>query len=143
MITRIQLDSLIKSLPKTGLKDDEWRTAASVATGAFYEKNLPEIIKFYSLNTDLATKWWDNFNLSEIGLSKESNKRTKPQKVLDSYIRDNIGKTVNVKTLSEECEVSNPTVYSFIDSNRHWFKKIARGKYEIIDAEKERENSKK
>jgi hypothetical protein len=143
MITRIELDRLIKSLPSNGLEDDEWRTAASVATGVYYEKNLPDIIKFYSLKQELATKWWDRFNFSDVGLLKETSRKSKPQKILELYIKENIGKEVTVKILSEECKVSLPTVYSFIDSHRHWFKKLSRGKYEIIDADKEREMAKK
>jgi hypothetical protein len=142
MISRIELDRLIKSLPKEGLVDDEWRTAASVATGVFHEKNLPDIIKFYSLSEPLAQKWWDQFNFSEIGLAREKSKRSKPQLILDSYVKENIGQTVTVKILAESCGVSTPTIYSYLDSNRHWFKKISRGTYEIINAEKEREKAK-
>jgi hypothetical protein len=142
MISRIELDRLIKSLPKEGLVDDEWRAAASVATGVFHEKNLPDIIKFYSLNESLAKKWWDRFNFSDIGLAREKSKKSKPQIILDSYVKNNIGQTVTVKLLAEDCDVSTPTIYSYLDSNRHWFKKISRGTYEIIDAEKEREKAK-
>lgn len=143
MITRTELDRLIKSLPKQGLAEDEWRTAASVATGAHYEKTLSDIIKFYSLDTEVATKWWDQFNFSDAGLAKESTRKSKPQKVLDSFVRSNVGLLISIKTLSESCGVSVPTVYGFVDSHRHWFKKIGRGRYEIIDAEKEREMAKK
>lgn len=142
MISRLEVDTLIKSLPK-GLPAEEWRTAASVATGVSHSKSLPEIISFYNVNKELAEKWWDNFNFNDLGLAKTSSRKSKPQNVLLSYVKDNIGEVVSVKSLSEACEVSTPTVYSFLDSNRGWFKKISRGKYEIIDADKEREISKK
>lgn len=142
MITALEVDKLVKSLPK-GLSGEEWRTAASVATGVSHSKTLPEIINFYHLNRELAEKWWDKFNFDDLGLAKSVPKKTKPQKVLLEYVKENIGEVVSVKSLSEECGVSFPSVYNFIDSYRGWFKKIARGRYEIIDSDKEREISKK
>lgn len=142
MITRAEVDKLVKSLPRN-LPPEEWRTAASVATGVSHSKSLPEIISFYHVDRELAEKWWDRFNFDDLGLAKSSSKKSKPQKVLLDYIQAHIGDIVSVKALSEACEVSTPTVYGFLDSHRGWFKKSARGKYEIIDANKEREISKK
>lgn len=142
MITRNELDRLVSCLPKD-LSTEDRRIASAVATGAHHDKSLPEIIKFYSLNKDTAKEWWDRFNFNDFGKSKTVEKKNKPQKALQEFIKSNIGQEVSANYLAETCEVSLPTVYSFINNNRSWFKKVGRGKYEIIDSEKEREKVKK
>lgn len=142
MITRNQLDKIIEALPRN-LSPDEWRTASSVATGVHYEKSLPELIKFYSLNKDLAFAWWQKLGLGDNKAEATSVKKGKPKKVLDDYLKSNIGQHVSAQALADVCKVSLPTVYTFINGNRSWFKKISRGVYEIIDADKEREKVKK
>jgi hypothetical protein len=142
MITRNQLDQIVKSLPKT-LSSDEWRTAASVATGAHHDKSLLETIKFYSLNKDLAMFWWEKFDLKSEKPLEVIAKKSKPKKALTDFVKINIGSSITAQTLADKCSVSLPTVYSFITSNRGWFKKTGRGLYEIIDSDKEREKVKK
>lgn len=142
MITRTELDQLVRNLPKT-LTQDEWRIAACVATGVHYEKSLPEIARFYSLNIESCRKWWDHFNFNDVGLPTEEKRKSKPQKSLQEYLKLNIGNTVTVIAIAETCQVSSPTTYNFINTNRSWFKKVGRGSYLIVDADKEREMSKK
>ena len=142
MITRNELDRLVSCLPKN-LSTEERRIATCVATGAHYDKSLPEIVKFYSLNRETATEWWDKFNFNDFNKSKTFEKKSKPQKVLQDFVKSNINQEVTANHLAEACEVSLPTVYTFITNNRGWFKKIARGLYLIVDAEKEREKQKK
>lgn len=142
MITRNQLDQVILSLPKD-LSADEWRTAASVMTGVYYEKTLAELIKFYSLNKNLAFIWWQKLGFGDDKNEIVAPKKNKPKKLLSEYINSNVGTSVSAQDLADVCKVSLPTVYTFINANRSWFKKLSRGLYEIVDADKEREKVKK
>lgn len=143
MITRKELDSLIKSLPKT-LSQEEWRVAACVVTGVSYGKTLADIIKNYSINSDLAKKWWIQFNFNDFSSPEpEKKKRSKTSSVLADFIKNKIGDNISPNQIAEDCKVSLPTVYNFINANRSWFKKAGRGLYTILDAEEERKNAKK
>lgn len=143
MITRKELDSLIKSLPRN-ISQEEWRTAACVATGVSYDKSLPDIIKTYSINSEVAKKWWNQFNFNDFGSPEPTKKKKgKTSQVLSDFVKNNIGKTITANLIADECKVSLPTVYNFINSNRSWFKKVGRGLYLVLDAEEERKNAKK
>jgi hypothetical protein len=141
VITRNELDRLIKNLP-TDLSQEEWRIAASVATGVHNEKSLQEIVKLYAINKDIAAEWWEKFNFSDVS-KKENAPRKKKKKLLAEFVSSNIGNVITAEMFAKECEVSAPTVYNYINANRSSFKKVGRGQYEVIDSNKERELAKK
>lgn len=142
MITRKELDLLIKSLPK-GLDAEEWRVAACVATGVSYGKQLHEIVKQYSINASLAKKWWNTFNFNDFGAPevKKEKKKGKSGSVIHSFISSRVGESITPNFIADECSLSLPTVYNYINANRSSFKKVSRGTYQILDEEEERKKA--
>jgi hypothetical protein len=143
MISIHQANTLIKNLPNN-LTSEEWRTAACVVTGFSYGRPLKQIVEFYSLKFDDAKKWWEKFNFSEISPSEPVPVRKKDKKnKLSNFVEKNIGKVLSTKEMADGAEVSQPTLYKFINENRGHFRKVGRGMYEIVDAKKVREVEKK
>ena len=131
MLSPVQAERLIQSLPHPISPEDN-RTACSVVTGVRDGKTLSQIISYYSLSHDLAQKWWDKFNFSEVSPIEKKKRGAKTSK-LDSFIKDNIGKTLKSNEIIEKCEITTPTLYNYINTNRGYFQKIKRGEYLIID----------
>lgn len=142
MISIHQANNLIKNLPKT-LTSEEWRTAACVVTGFSYGRSLKQITEFYSLKFEEAKSWWEEFNFSEASSPELAPKKKDKKNKLSKFIDSNIGKVLSTKEMVEITEVSQPTLYKFINENRGNFRKVGRGIYEIIDAKKIREEEKK
>lgn len=142
MISIHQANNLIKNLPKN-LSSEEWRTAACVVTGFSYGRTLKQITEFYSLKFDEAKSWWDEFNFSEVSSPESSPKKKNKKNKLSKFIESNIGKVLSTKEMIEAAEVSQPTLYKFINDNRSNFRKVGRGIYEIVDTKKIREEEKK
>jgi hypothetical protein len=65
-------------------------------------------------------------------------KRSSKSKKIESYLKDNVGKTVTPKQVAEEVGMSLPTFYNFYNANRSYFKKVKRGEFEILDPKAER-----
>jgi hypothetical protein len=140
MLSPVQAERLIQSLPRPISPEDN-RTACSIITGVRDGKTLSQIISYYSLSHDLAQKWWDKFNFSEIRPIEKKKRGAKTSK-LDSFIKDNIGKTLKSNEIIEKCEITTPTLYNYINANRGFFKKVSRGTYLIIDPTQERKAEK-
>ena len=82
--------------------------------------------------------WWNHFGFSE-EMSKPTKKRSKNKSAdIFNYLKEKTGKEITVKQFTEECSISSPTAYKFINENVGWFKKVKRGVYEIVDGDEER-----
>jgi len=140
MLSPVQAERLIQSLPRPISPEDN-RTACSVITGVRDGKTLSQIISYYSLSHDLAQKWWNKFNFSEVSPVEKKKRGAKTSK-LDAFIKENIGKTLKSNEIIEKCEITTPTLYNYINANRGFFKKVSRGTYEILNPEVERKMAK-
>lgn len=89
----------------------------------------------------MAERWWNRFNFSDVAPEEKKRRGGKTAK-LDEYIKSNFGKTLKSNDIIEQCEITTPTLYNYINSNRHFFKKVARGTYLILDPEAERKEAK-
>jgi len=140
MLSPVQAEKLIQSLPKP-ISPEDHRTACSIITGVRDGKTLSQSISYYSLSHDLANKWWDFFNFSEVRPVEKKKRGAKTSK-LDQFIKSNIGKTLKSTDIINMCEITTPTLYNYINANRGFFKKVSRGTYEIIDPQQERKEAK-
>jgi transposase len=136
MLSPVQAERLIQSLPKPITHEDH-RTACSVIIGVRDGKSLSQIVSYYSLSNELANKWWNKFNFSEVRPVEKKKRGAKTSK-LDAFIKENIGKTLKSNEIIERCEITTPTLYNYINANRGYFKKVARGSYLIVDPQEER-----
>lgn len=110
-------------------------------TGVKDGKSLKEITTYYWLSDELAQEWWDFFNFSDVRPVEKKKRGAKTSK-LDIFIKSNIGKTLKSTEIIEQCEITTPTLYNYINANRGYFKKVSRGTYEIINPDLERRASK-
>lgn len=100
-------------------------------------KTYKEIVRYYSLSVSLSEKWWEYFNFGDIKF-QEKNKRGSKSSSLDSFVKSNFGNTYKSSDIVKICNITNPTLYNFINANRGYFKKVSRGEYQIIDPNSER-----
>lgn len=140
MLTKNQEQQLINMIPQ-GTTGEELRVAYSVITGLREDKNITQIASYYSANIETVSKWYDFFGLSSEN-SIQKSKRGRKGKDLTGYIKQNTGKIVSPKSVSEELGISLPTFYNYYNANRHLFKKVRRGEFEILNPDKERSASK-
>lgn len=140
MLTKQQEQNLINMIPKdtTG---EELRIAYAVITGLREDKNLSQIASYYSANIDTVTKWYEFFGLTPQTVENKP-KRGRKGKDLNGFVKSNTGRIVSPKTVAEELGISLPTFYNYYNANRHLFKKVKRGEFEILNPEKERSSSK-
>jgi len=136
MLTRAQIDSYVKEVPEN-IDADERRAAYATITGFGEDKSVAEIAQYYSLTRDVVIKWMDYFEFTTQKLEATA-KRSSKSKKIESYLKDNVGKTVTPKQVAEEVGMSLPTFYNFYNANRSYFKKVKRGEFEILDPKAER-----
>lgn len=117
------------------------RIAASVFYGYHKGWNLPKIIKYYSLPKDIAKDMWQRFNFTEKGGEEKVTRTRSKQDAIVGFLKTNVGKVVTPAEVSDNLSISLPTFYNFYNANRHYFKKVQRGKFEILNPEFERANS--
>lgn len=130
MLTSEQEKKLISRIPKDTAGEDR-RAAYAVVTGYREDKTPNQIAAYYSITIDLVNKWYEFFDLSN-NVSGEKKRRGRKGKDLVGYVNSNIGKVVTPKQVAEEIGISLPTFYNFYNANRHFFKKVKRGEFEII-----------
>lgn len=136
------VNRMIGIIPKS-VSQEDYRTACSVVSGFYSNKSLFETIKYYSLDQMSAHHWWKFFSFdSGFGIESKVKKGSKTQ-ALDSFVKENIGKTFKSNEIIALCDITNPTLYNYINANRGSFKKVGRGCYEIIDSSEERTKAKK
>lgn len=140
MLTSQQVERHLQSLPKEATGEDH-RAACCIVYGVRDGRSLKEIKSYYSLSEEMAVKWWDYFNFGEIA-KVDKKKRGSKTNVLDAYIKDNIGKILTSNSIIESCQISTPTLYNYINANRGYFHRVARGTYKITDPVEERAKDK-
>ena len=118
------------------------RAGYCVIIGYYDDKTLSEICAYYMISEEDGRYWWDHFGFNE-EMSKPTKKRTK-NKAADifDYLKSKAGQEITVKQFTEECSISSPTAYKFINENVGWFKKVKRGLYEVVDGDEERRKAK-
>lgn len=143
MISLMERERLIKIVYQNhNLSNPELtRSGCCVATGYYYEKSLPEICAFYQIQESDALYWWEYFGFSN-SLAKPVKKKKRKQSEIFEYLKSKAGSELTVKQLTEECSISSPTAYKFINENVGWFKKVRRGVYEVVNADEERRKAK-
>ena len=117
------------------------RIAASVFYGYYKGWNLTKIVKYYSLPKDTAKEIWQRLNFSEKGGEEKVTRTRSKQDTIVGFLKTNVGKVVTPAEVSENLSISLPTFYNFYNANRHYFKKVQRGKFEILNPEVERANN--
>lgn len=138
-ITRQELEKHIANIPK-GIDNEVRRTICSILTGYHEEKTLSEIIKYYNLDANIANQVSDEYRINVD--VKEKQKRGVKKNAIKIYLQNNVGKITSGKELVEELGVTLPTFYNFFNNNRAYFKKVSRGKFEILDPDAERKKEK-
>lgn len=118
------------------------RAGYCVITGYYDSKTLAEICAYYMVGQEDAMHWWNYFGFnSEMSKTTKKKRKDKANSVV-SYLKDNVGNEITANDIAENCSISLPTVYKFINDNAGWFKKVKRGLYEVVDAEDERRKAK-
>lgn len=140
MLSIQEAEKLIQRIP-SNISPESRRAACSIITGVKDGKSLKEITTYYWLSNELAQEWWDFFNFSDVRPVEKKKRGAKTSK-LDIFIKSNIGKTLKSTEIIEQCEITTPTLYNYINANRGYFKKVSRGTYEIINPDLERRASK-
>ena len=140
MLNTQQEKILIGMIP-SGTVGEDLRTAYSIITGIKDDKNISQIITYYSLSKEDALKWYEFFSFESENTNTSSRKGRKGKDLI-GYVKLNVGKTVTPKSVVEELGISLPTFYNFYNANRGFFKKVKRGEFEIVDPNLERSISK-
>lgn len=124
------------------LEDGVERVASSVFYGYHKGWNLAKTIKYYSLPKDIAKNLWSKFNFPEKGGEQTVTTRTRSkQDVIVGFLKTNVGKVITPAEVAKNVNISLPTFYNFYNANRQFFKKVQRGKFEILNPEQERQKA--
>ena len=134
------VNAYLSTFPK-GLSSEDYRTVCSLLYGYYQNKSFAESLRFYSLDKETAAKYWEMLAISGTSIS-ERKKRGSKASSLEAFLKENIGKVLKSSEILEACDITNPTLYNFINANRGYFKKIGRGVYEILDKDAERSKEK-
>jgi len=137
MITEKEITAILE---KTSSED--YREVASALTGAKNQMSLAETAKFYGVPSSFVKEVWEKHGLSDPNSTASEGKRSRKSGIIESYLKENIGKTITPQDLVAATGISMPTFYNYYNANRGSFKKIKRGQFEIIDPNKERQLSK-
>jgi hypothetical protein len=124
------------------LDDGVERIAASVFYGYHKGWNLSKIIKSYSLPQEAAQQIWNKFNFSESTVTEKKTRTRSKQNAIVDFLNTNSGKVITPADLAKDLNISLPTFYNFYNANRHYFKKVQRGVFEILNPQVERASSK-
>lgn len=139
MLSHQEAEKLISQIPAP-ISPEDRRAACSVVIGVRDGKTLSEITRYYWLPEELGKKWWDFFGFSDIKPTERKKRGIKTAK-LDQFVKSNIGKTFKSTEIIEQCEITTPTLYNYINANRGFFKKVGRGNYLILDPNLERKRN--
>jgi hypothetical protein len=119
------------------------REVSSVFFGYYKGWNISKIVKYYSVPLDLAKEVWTKLGFNEQGGEIKMIKTRSKQEVIVRFLKSNVGKVVTPTEVSTNLNISLPTFYNFYNSNRHFFKKVKRGTFEILNPDVERAKSEK
>ena len=132
-----------EAMKKLGiLEEGAERIASAVFFGYHKGWNLAKTVKYYSLPKDIAKNLWSKFNFPEKGGEQTVTTRTRSkQDVIVGFLKTNVGKVITPAEVAKNVNISLPTFYNFYNANRHFFKKVQRGKFEILNPEQERQKA--
>ena len=123
-------------------RPERGRAGYCVIIGYYENKSLSEICSYYMISEEDGLYWWNHFGFNE-EMSKPTKKKSKNKSAdIFNYLKSKAGQEITVKQFTEECSISSPTAYKFINENIGWFKKVKRGVYEVVDADEERRKAK-
>lgn len=139
MLSQQEENKYISAIPSE-LDGEDRRAAYSVISGFRDQKSKAQIASYYSLSTDLVEKWYKFFNFNDNGVQKKVGRGSKKTNSILDFVQNNCGRTITPKEVVAELNVSLPTFYNFFNNNRHFFKKVKRGQFEIINPADVRNN---
>lgn len=116
------------------------REFSSVFYGYYKGWNLAKIIKHYSVPADLAKDVWNKLGFGEQGGEIKVTRTRSKQETIVGFLKSNVGKVVTPAEVSSNLNISLPTFYNFYNANRHFFRKVKRGTFEILNPDVERSN---
>jgi len=128
--------AMAKFLPWTS--ETAERIFASVFYGYHKGWNLSKIVRHYSLPENTAKQFWQKLNFPEKGGEDKVTRTRSKQDSIVGFLKTNVGKVVTPAEISKNISISLPTFYNFYNANRHYFRKVQRGKFEILNPETER-----
>lgn len=141
LINELELEKIYTKLMATlkkPLESTAERTASAVIHGHYKGWNLVKTVKYYNLEEQIAATYWKNFNFKlKEGGQIMSRTKTKQNNIV-SYLEKNIGQIVTPTKVSTDVSISLPTFYNFYNANRHFFKKVRRGQFQIVNPKQER-----
>lgn len=117
------------------------REASSVFYGYYKGWNLSKIVKYYSVPSDIAKEVWTKLGFGEQGGEVKVTRTRSKQETIVGFLKSNVGKVVTPAEVSENLNISLPTFYNFYNANRHFFRKVKRGTFEILNPDVERANT--
>lgn len=117
------------------------REASSVFYGYYKGWNLAKIVRHYSVPVDLAKEVWNKLGFGEQGGEVKVTRTRSKQETIVGFLKSNVGKVVTPAEVSQNLNISLPTFYNFYNANRHFFKKVKRGTFEILNPDVERANT--
>lgn len=115
---------------------DEQRVVSSALTAIKYNMSASEASKYYGVPVSTIETIWAKHGF--VGKTSTTVKKSRKSNVIESWLKENIGKTITPKDVVEATGISMPTFYNFYNSNVGYFKKIKRGQFEILDPKVER-----
>lgn len=115
---------------------DEQRLVSSALTAIKYNMSASEASKYYGVPVSTIEGIWAKHGFT--GKTPTTAKKSRKSNVIESWLKENIGKTITPKDVVEATGISMPTFYNFYNSNVGYFKKIKRGQFEILDPKAER-----
>jgi hypothetical protein len=116
------------------------REFASAFYGYYKGWNSQRVAKHYNVSIEFVHEIWNNLGFENKGGEKMNRTKSKQDSIV-GYLRQNIGQVITPAQLSKDVSVSLPTFYNFYNANRHFFKKVKRGQFEILNPEQERQKS--
>lgn len=136
MLSLQEAEQLIRSIPRSESPESQ-RVATCIVTAVRDGKTFNEAVAYYWLDKKLAEHWWNRFGLNDAA-PVQRKKRGSKTASLDAFVKANIGKTLKSSEIIEQCNITTPTFYNYMNANRGFFKKAGRGMYSIIDPAQER-----
>lgn len=131
MLSKEQEEKLIKLIPSDATGENR-RAAYSVLAGVREDKSPHQVAGYYTVDIDLVNYWYKFFGF-HLPSSEAGKTKGRKSKDLNSYVKTNIGRTITPKIVVDEIGISLPTFYNYYNANRHLFKKVKRGEFEILN----------
>lgn len=132
-----QQNRFIHTLRDMRLSSEDHRIACCTVIGFLDNKSPASIASYYSTTRENVDKWWEYFGFDDSDTSGKPKRARKKGNII-LFVQANFGRTVSMKEMADECGSSLPTIYNFYNANRHFFKKVSRGQFELINPDLER-----